>query len=235
MTAKKITAALKASSDPEKAAFFSRFFKNGPGEYAEGDKFLGVTVPKQRKVATEFSALAEPEIVRLLDSQHHECRLTAVFILVHQFEKAQDDLQRKRIYELYLSKTDRINNWDLVDASAHKIVGPWLNDRSRKPLYKLARSRDLWENRIAIIATFHFIRQNDLAETLTISKILLERPHDLIHKAVGWMLRELGKRDEQAMIGFIRKHYDAMPRTMLRYAIEKLPKLRRQKILAGNV
>lgn len=234
LTATQVTKALKAKSNPEKKAFFPKFFKTGKGEYGEGDQFIGTIVPDQRKIAAEFKLLPLTEVTKLLNSKLHECRLTALFILVDQFKKAKTDERRKEIYDYYLKMIDRVNNWDLVDSSCHKIVGPYLFERSRKPLYKLAKAKHLWKNRVAIITTYYFIKRDDLGTTIDIAEMLVNHPHDLIHKAVGWMLRELGKQDKELLLTFLKKHGPHMPRTMLRYAIEKLPKAHRQKILAGN-
>ena len=232
LTAKSVEKALREKRNPEKAEFFPKFFKAGKGEYAEGDKFIGVIVPDQRKIAAGFKTLPIVEIHRLLDSPFHECRLTGVLILVSQFEKAKSESDRKRIYEFYLKNADQINNWDLVDSSAHKIVGPFLLEKSHKPLFKLAKAKHLWKNRIAIIATFHFIKNDRLETTIELAEVLLHHEHDLIHKAVGWMLRELGKRNEQMLFLFLDLHAHEMPRTMLRYAIEKLTDKQRKSYLA---
>lgn len=232
MTAAQVQKALKEKRNPEKAAFFPRFFKAGPGEYAEGDQFIGVIVPDQRKIARAFRELPLPEIEKLLDSPLHECRLTAVFILVSQYEKAKTDAGKKSLYDFYLKKIDRVNNWDLVDSSAHKIVGPYLESRSRKPLYQLAKAKHLWKNRVAMIATYHYIKQGDFDDALQIAEILLKHQHDLIHKAVGWMLREIGNKNEPLMMQFIEQHHQKMARVMLRYAIEKLPQKKRKEILS---
>jgi 3-methyladenine DNA glycosylase AlkD len=233
MTAKEVSKQLSLFADPGKAIFLQRFFKTGPGEYAEGDRFLGVTVPNQRKIARQFKVLPFPEALKLLKSKWHEERLTALFILVNQFEKGSL-AEQKQIYDLYLKHTAHINNWDLVDSSAHQIVGGWLLERSRKPLYKLARSKSLWERRISIIATYHFIKQEDFKDTLAISEILLKDDEDLIHKAVGWMLREVGNRDHPLEVSFLKRHSHEMPRTMLRYAIEKFPEKLRKEFLTGT-
>ena len=234
MTARQVEFALKQIANPDKAAFFPRFFKTGKGEYGEGDKFIGVVVPDQRKIAKRFQSLPQAEITKLLDSKFHECRLTGLFILVGQYEKSQTAKQQKEIYEYYVRKLDRVNNWDLVDGSCHKIMGPYLFEKSRKPLLKLAKARNLWKNRVAIVTTYYFIKRDDLATTLEISEILLNHEHDLIQKAVGWMLRELGKQNEAVLSGFLKQHAANMPRTMLRYAIEKLPKTKRDKLMAGK-
>ncbi|MFK7767997.1 MAG: DNA alkylation repair protein [Mariniblastus sp.] len=234
-TASQVQTELLEQENPEKAANFRRFFKTGPGEYAAGDQFLGVTTPKQRQIASLYSELPPGEIEKLLASPVHECRLTAIFILVNQFERAKSDDAKKTIYEFYISHTDRINNWDLVDSSCHKIMGPYLKERSRKKLFQFARAKnDLWKNRIAIVTTFYFIRRGDLETTIELSEILLDHEHDLIHKAVGWMLRELGQQNETMLMLFLKQHYNEMSRTTLRYAIEKSPAATRKKILAGN-
>jgi 3-methyladenine DNA glycosylase AlkD len=214
---------LRAAANPEKARILQRFFKTGKGQYGEGDVFLGVMVPKQRAVAKRHSGLSLAEAEELLRSGIHEERLTALFILVHQFGKG-DAATRGRIYRFYMKNTRRINNWDLVDASAPYIVGPYLEGRDKAVLRKLARSPNLWERRIAILSTVHFIRCGDPGEALRVAEMLLGDPHDLIHKAVGWMLREVGKRcGEDVETAFLERHCRTMPRTMLRYAIERLP------------
>ena len=234
MTVRAIQQHLEALGDPEKAAHAQRFFKTGPGQYGEGDVFRGIRVPVLRKLAKDYQHLPLAETVALLQSPFHEDRLLALLILVRAFSKG-DDAVKKTIYDLYLKHTRWINNWDLVDASAHKIVGPFLMDRSKAPLYRLARSASLWERRIAIIATFHFIGHHHFEDTLAISEILLGDGEDLIYKAVGWMLREVGKRNLDAEEGFLQQHYRSMPRTMLRYAIERFPEPRRQGYLKGLI
>ncbi len=204
----------------EKADFFPYFFKTGKGQYGEGDMFIGVTVPDQRKVAKEFLGLSLEEIEKLLNSPVHEHRLTSLIILVEQFKKG-DEKQKEKIFKFYLRHTSRINNWDLVDASCRDIVGEHLQNKDRKILYKLAKSKNLWERRIAMVSTWAYIRMNDLNDTFAIAESLLNDKHDLMHKAVGWMLREAGKRDENALHGFLKKHIHQMPRTALRYSIEK--------------
>ncbi len=199
-----------------------RFFKCGPGQYGEGDAFLGIMVPALRKLSKEWTSIPVAEAFKLLQCRWHEARLLALMILVRKYERG-DETTRHEIYLLYLANTDRINNWDLIDISAPAIVGAYLLDRDRAPLYVLAKSSPLWERRIAIISTQHFIRCGDFADTLCIAEMLLHDPHDLIHKAAGWMLREVGKRDQPALERFLRKHARRMPRTMLRYAIERFP------------
>jgi 3-methyladenine DNA glycosylase AlkD len=213
---------LQATADPEKAAFFPRFFKSGPGEYGEGDKFLGITVPKQRAIAKQFKDLSITQTEKLVMSPWHEERLTGLFILVSQYQRG-DEVSKKETYDFYMNHTEWVNNWDLVDSSAPYIVGPQLQNQPDKikVLEKLARSKLIWDRRIAMLATFHYIRQGNPAEALTVAEILLHDPHDLIQKAVGWMLREIGKRcDTQIEKAFLDAHYKTMPRTTLRYAIE---------------
>jgi 3-methyladenine DNA glycosylase AlkD len=225
---------LRSFASKEKAKLLQGFFKTGPGEYGEGDIFLGVVVPNIRKVSKEFQGTPLPEIERLLASTIHEERLLALLMLVQAYAKG-DDGAKKKIYDLYLSNTKYINNWDLVDLSAPNIVGNYLIDKSRKPLYTLAKSTDLWERRIAILATFAFIKQNDHSDSLKIASLLLDDEHDLIHKAGGWMLREVGKRDLATEERFLKQYYKKMPRTMLRYAIERFPEGKRKKYLNGKV
>jgi len=234
MTASIIRNELQKLANPKIAEHSARFFKTGKGEYGEGDQFLGIRVPQQRKIAKKYRNLPLNEVRNLLQSDYHEKRLTALLILVYRFPKA-DPAEQKKIYDFYLSNTDRINNWDLVDSSAPKIMGPWLMNRPRDILFELATSDNLWERRIAIMATFHFIKQNDFEDTLKIADLLLDDPHDLIHKATGWMLREIGKRDEPLLESFLIPRYRDMPRTMLRYAIEQLPKNKRKAYLESAI
>lgn len=214
----------------------ARFFKTGPGQYGEGDIFGGVTVPDERKIAKKYwnlFSLADAE--KLLKSKIHEERMVALFILIEKFKKG-DARKRERVYKIYLRNTRHINNWDLVDLSAPNIVGEFLRDKPKAILYKLAKSGNLWERRIAILATFNFIYYGKCGETLKIAKILINDKHDLIHKAVGWMLRETGKRCSQKTLEkFLKPRYKKMPRTMLRYAIEKMPEAKRKKYLKGIV
>jgi 3-methyladenine DNA glycosylase AlkD len=221
---------LKAQSDRQKAKVLQRFFKTSKGEYAEGDIFLGVTVPKIRAIAKEHLDLPLDEVNRLLRSKFHEERLLALLILVMQFASAEE-VERESIFKLYLKNTRYINNWDLVDLSAPQIVGGFLKGKSRIILYNLVKSPLLWERRIAVLATFNFIRNNDFRDIFKIAALLLNDKEDLIHKAVGWMLREAGKRDNRAEELFLDKHYRRMPRTMLRYAIEKFPENKRKLYL----
>ena len=238
---------LQSFASKGKAEFLPRFFKAGPGGYAEGDRFIGVTVPNCRKVAKKYNDLHLTEIQKLLRSKIHEERLVALLILVEQFKKGDMKLKEK-IYNFYLKNTKYINNWDLVDLSADKIVGKYLYNNSNcattfkelppkgtEILKYLANSENLWERRMAIISTFNFIKRHRFKETLEISKILLTDKHDLIHKAVGWMLREVGKRSQWNLESFLKRHYKHMPRTMLRYAIERLPEEKRQTYLNGLI
>ena len=234
MTAKTLIAALQTISDPIKAEHSYGFFKAFPGGYGVGDKFLGIKVPDLRTIAKEFKNLTLPEIGELLRSQWHEVRLLSLFLLVGQFKRKKPDV-KEEIYLLYLDHLPYINNWDLVDSSAHYIVGVWLMDKERKILYRLAESDNLWERRIGIMSTFHFIRQGQFDDALAISLILLHDTEDLIHKAVGWMLREIGNRDGIIERNFLKSHYQTMPRTMLRYAIEKFPAAERQEYLKGTI
>jgi 3-methyladenine DNA glycosylase AlkD len=206
------------------------FFKTGPGEYGEGDRFLGVNVPALRRLARQYRDLPIGAVRQLLQSPWHEERLLALLILTRQYA-AGDERRRAAIYRFYLRNTRRINNWDLVDISADRIIGAHLGRRSRKRIRQLARSDMLWERRIAMVATFHYIRQGDFLDALSVAEMLLDDPHDLIHKAVGWMLREIGKRDRPAEERFLKKHAAVMPRTMLRYAIERFPPRLRQRYL----
>jgi 3-methyladenine DNA glycosylase AlkD len=229
-----ISKRLKQLADKEQAKVLQRFFKTGPGEYGEGDIFLGIKVPVIRKLAKEHRDISFKDVRQHLKSAIHEERLLALLLLVHNYSKGGEPV-RKIIYDHYLKNTGYVNNWDLVDLSAEHIVGAYLVDKSRRPLYSLARSKSLWERRIAMISTFHFIKQNDFADTLKLSEKLLNDEEDLIHKAVGWMLREVGKRDLQTEEDFLKNHYQKMPRTMLRYAIEKFPESKRQGYLKGRV
>ena len=225
---------LQELGNKEKAIKHQSFFKTGPGEYGEGDIFIGVTVPELRKLEKEYKTIPLREVKQLLHSSIHEERLLSLFLLIHRYSKG-DESEKKRIYELYLKDTKFINNWDLVDSSAGHIVGAFLFGKSKKPLYDFVKSENLWERRISIISTFYFIKRNQFSDTLKISKVLLSDKEDLIHKAVGWMLREVGKRDISVEENFLKKHYKNMPRTMLRYAIEKFPEPKRQRYLKGKI
>ena len=220
--AKEIRESLLVFADPEKASVLQGFFKTAKGAYGEGDKFVGIPVPKTRSVAKQYVYVAPEDVLPLLSDAVHECRLLALLIWVAQFPKS-DELRRKRIFDLYLSNTDKINNWDLVDLSAAQIVGCHLEEQDHTPLYQLAQSNLIWEQRISIVSTWQWIRKGCFDDTLAIADILLYNKHDLIRKAVGWMLREVGKKDKTRLCTFLDTRYRNMPRTMLRYAIEKFP------------
>ncbi|PLX22044.1 DNA alkylation repair protein [Candidatus Parcubacteria bacterium] len=222
---------LEELSNKKQKEISQKFFKTGKGEYAEGDIFLGIKVPVMRALARGFYDLSLNDLQTLLKSKIHEHRFIALVILSEKFKIADLEYQ-EAIYRLYLENTKNINNWDLVDISAPNIVGAYLKDKDRRVLYTLAGSKNLWERRIAIVSTFTFIRNNDFFETITISELLINDPHDLIHKASGWMLREMGKKDEKTLKKFLNKFKEKMPRTMLRYAIEKFKPEERKKYLA---
>jgi len=224
MSLSEIKNELKRLGDAERATHALRFFKTGKGEYGEGDKFIGASVPTQRAVAKKFKQIPLIEVFELMKSEFHEHRLTALFILVDKYKKA-DEKTKKQIADFYLANLKYVNNWDLVDSSAHKIIGEYLleNPGERDILYKLARSNHLWSKRVSIISTFTLIREKQSNDALKIAEILLKDEHDLMHKAVGWMIREIGNRDHATEKKFLDKHFKYMPRTMLRYAIEKLP------------
>ena len=208
---------LRKLANPEKAKILQGFFKTGRGEYGEGDIFLGITVPEQRKIAIRFKTLDIRDIQKLLDNKIHEQRLVALLILVEQYKKA-NDLVKKKIFDFYLTNTKKINNWNLIDLSAEKILGEYLLNKDKSIIYKLVKSGNIWERRIAVMTTFQFIKNRQYEATLRVAKILLSDKHDLIQKAVGWMLREIGKRDLKVEEEFLKKNYKMMPRTMLRYA-----------------
>jgi 3-methyladenine DNA glycosylase AlkD len=239
---------LEEKTNPSKAKILQRFFKTGKGEYGEGDVFLGISVPEQRKIAKEFKDILLSDVENLLNSEIHEKRLIGLLILIEQYKKTIKDederallekefgeKKKEEIFKFYLKKAkeNRINNWDLVDLSAHQIVGDYLLDKEKDILYELTKG-NLWEKRISIISTFAFIRNKEFDDSLRISEILLKDEHDLIHKAVGWMLREIGKKDVSILEDFLKKHYKNMPRTMLRYAIEKFDEEKRKRWLNGE-
>lgn len=224
---------LKKLSNKKKAVISQRFFKTGKGQYGEGDLFFGITVPQSRKLAIKYKDLAYPEIESLLKSPYHEERLIALLVLVHKFET--QEMEQRRVYDFYLRHAKLVNNWDLVDLSADKIVGGYLIDKPRDVLSKLAASKNIWERRIAMIACYSFIKNKEYEEGLKIAELLLNDQHDLIQKAVGWMLREIGKRDEKSLISFLKTHSKQMPRTSLRYAIERFSPSTRQKYLLGKI
>lgn len=234
---------LQKFADTKRAEGSARYFKTGKGEYGEGDVFIGLTLVQVRETAKKYKDLPLADVEKLLSSNIHEFRTTALVILKLQWRKAlrlrsgqASEAGRKKIYDFYLANRKHINNWDLVDISAPEIVGGWMieHTKERKLLYTLARSNNLWEKRIAILATFAFIKQKDFHDALAIAELLLKDKHDLIHKAVGWMLREVGKMDETVLITFLKKHYKSIPRTALRYAIEKFPESRRKQYLLGD-
>ena len=234
-TAEDVRQALRAEASADTAEKSQRFFKTGPGEYAEGDQFLGVSVPMQRRIARDFRGLPLAEIGHLLRDPVHECRLTGLILMVGKYRPA-DPEEKQALVDLYLSNLDHVNNWDLVDTSAPGILGEHLlQTEDRSILNELAASGDLWRQRTAVLATLTFIRAGRFAETLRLAEELLPHPHDLIHKAVGWMLREVGERDRAAEEAFLARHYPSMPRTMLRYAIEKFPPELRTAYLEGTV
>ncbi len=221
MKAKEIIAELEKHVNSQKREFLPYFFKTGKGQYGEGDKFLGIVVPDIRLVARKFRETSFDEITILLDSEYHECRMCALLLLVERFKKSNEP-DRELIYNFYLSNTNRVNNWDLVDLSAPYIVGEYLKNRSREDLYRLAASSVLWEQRIAVVSTATLIRNNDFIDIIKLAELLLYHSHDLMHKAIGWMLREMGKRNKEILLDFLEKHSKEMPRTMLRYSLEKL-------------
>jgi 3-methyladenine DNA glycosylase AlkD len=225
---------LNLYASPQKAEALKRFFKTGKGQYGEGDIFIGVQVPDSRKIVRKYASISLKDILILLRSKIHEKRLIALLIMVER-SKRSDECERGILYKKYLENTKYINNWDLVDLSADKIVGSYLFDKPKDILYSLAASENLWERRISILATFDFIKKGLSEDTLKLAKILLNDRHDLIHKAVGWMLREVGKRCSQAILEkFLLANYKQMPRTMLRYAIERLPEVLRVQYLNGE-
>jgi len=227
---------LKEHIETGKKEILQSFFQTGKSGYAENDIFIGVRVPMQRKVAKEiYKDIPFDKIPKLLEDPIHEVRLTTLFIMIHHYEKSKDNI-KKHIYEMYLKNTHKVNNWDLVDASAHKIVGRYIYDYNldRKILYKLAESKDLWTQRISVVANWYLISKNEIEHIFKISKKLLDHKHHLIHKASGWMLREAGKKDIGALKEFIKENYSNMPRTMLRYSIEKFPELERKNYLKGE-
>ena len=235
---------MMAHADPTQVAGLARFFKTGPGQYGEGDKFLGIKVPVTRAVVKEcWKQLDFPALEACIESEYHEVRLAALLALVEIYKHAKrfrvkpgmTGISQQACVDFYLAHTDRINNWDLVDLSCYPLLGEWLLDKDRTLLYELARSgKTLWEQRIGMVSTMTFIRHGQLEDTFAIADILLHHPHDLIHKAVGWLLREAGKKDKAALVAWLQPRYAQMPRTMLRYAIEKFPEAERQLYLSGH-
>ncbi|MBT3981523.1 MAG: DNA alkylation repair protein [Bacteriovoracaceae bacterium] len=234
LSAAQVKSSLKKLEDKDKALFLSRYFKTAPGEYGHGDKFLGIKVPESRKIARSSRNLSLPEIQKLLDSKYHEQRLVGLFILVLKFDQASDK-EQKSIYHFYVKNLNNVNNWDLVDSSAPQIVGRFLLNKDKAILYKWASSKNLWKRRVSILSTLHFIREKKYRDALNIGEVLLDDSEDLIHKGVGWMLREIGNRDIKKEEMFLKKHYQKMPRTMLRYAIEKFPEKKRKDYLLGRI
>jgi len=231
---KQIREELKNKASKEKAKISQSFFKTGKGQYGEGDVFIGVTVPEQRIIAKRYVSASLKDIEYFLQSPIHEFRFTALVILTEQFQKAKEK-DRKEIFNFYIEQKEYINNWDLIDCTTPNIVGAYLFDKDKTLLYDFAQSSSMWERRMSIVATFYFIRKNQYKETLDIAELLLKDKEDLIHKAVGWMLREVGKRDQEVLEMFLKKHYTTMPRTMLRYAIEKFPEEKRKSYLNPKV
>ena len=226
---------IRALANKERANHSKKFFKTGKGEYGYGDIFLGVRVPKIRLIAKKNIDISITDMKTLIKSKYHEERLLGLIILVNKYSKSKDEKDRDQLYNIYVSSFKYVNNWDLVDVTCAHVIGKHLFDKDRSILYTWAKSNDLWTKRIAIVSTHCFIRKNDLQETFKIAKILLNDEHDLIHKAVGWMLREAGKKDMEKEEIFLKKHYKTMPRTMLRYAIERFPEPKRQKYLKGTI
>ncbi len=219
---------LRKLADKKRAKLLQGYFKTGKGEYGEGDMFIGLTVPQVRVIAKKYKELPLADVEELLHNKIHEYRLTALIILTYK-------KLTKEIVDLYLRNTTHINNWDLVDLSSHAILGTYLLGKPRKILYTLAKSKNIWERRIAVISTFAFLRNGDIADSLKLAGMLINDPHDLMHKAVGWVLREVGKQDGKALVDYLSTRYKTMPRTMLRYAIEKFDKIRRRKYLKGTI
>lgn len=229
---RQLTTDLIQLGSPEKAAFLSRFFKTGKGQYGEGDVFLGITMPEIREVVKKYPLLSITEWTELLRSPYHEFRMAALIGLMKRFQKAKkDEPNQQRIFDIYLANLNNINNWDLVDVTCRDIVGSFLFDKDRSILYELAKRPHLWSQRVAIVSTWYFISRNQFTDTLQLSELLLSHTHDLIHKAVGWMLREVGKRDELVLEEFLDAHITQMPRTALRYAIERFPESKRKYYL----
>jgi 3-methyladenine DNA glycosylase AlkD len=234
MTLTELRADFRGLGNPDDVENLSRFFKCGTGEYGEGDRFLGIRVPVTRKAVKRYRGVAQKTILSLLRSPYHEERLLAVLLLVDNYERG-DAAIRQAIFETYLANREGLNNWDIIDSSAYKIVGPWLADKPRDVLYELAAAKSLWDRRIAMLSCYHFIKHKDFEDALRIAALLRDDSEDLIHKAVGWMLREIGNRDRSREEQFLKKYYAKMPRTMLRYAIEKFSKDERRAYLDGRI
>lgn len=236
MSLEKIKEELKNNSNPEKAKGYQRFFKTGKGEYGEGDIFFGISMPVQREIAKKYIHLSLDALQNLLNSKIHEYRMIALIILIKKYKKAKKNLlEKRRIYEFYMKNTKNINNWDLVDISCPHIVGDFLSREGVDILKMLAKSDNLWERRISVVSTFTLIKKRNLGDSLALADMLLHDEHDLIHKAVGWMLREVGKKNINVLEIFLSTRYKNMPRTMLRYAIEKFPENKRKKYLKGEI
>lgn len=231
-----IIESLKDKANPEKVDFFPRFFKTRPGEYGEGDMFLGVKVPDQRKIAKEFyREISMDDLSELIQNPYHEVRMTGLIALVYRYEKAKSEEERKELSDFYLHHLDWVNNWDLVDTSCPRILGHYYWKKEKDLFYHLAGSHDLWRQRIAMISSLFWIKKGEFKDALEIAEMLKDHPHDLIHKAVGWMLREIGNEDIATELNFLKKHYQSMPRTALRYAIEKFPEDMRQDFLKDRI
>ena len=227
---------LKSAGNSEKSAFLLRFFKTGPGEYGEGDRFLGVTVPQQRAITKRFfQKFSIQDYRELIQNQFHEVRLTTLLMLVYRYEKTKSEAEQKELVEFYLSNLDFVNNWDLVDSSCYQILGHFYWRKDKSIFYELADSGHLWRQRVAMISSYFWIKKGEFSDALALAEKLKNHPHDLMHKAVGWMLREIGNRNFEVEMEFLKKHYQAMPRTALRYAIEKFPEELRQDFLKGNI
>ncbi len=223
MIEKEIEKEIYSLRNQDKSLILTKFFKTQKGEYSEGDLFLGVTVPQSRVIVKKYYDKIEyQKLEYLINHKYHEIRFIGLNILVLKYEKETEPLEKEKLVNYYIKNLKGVNNWDLVDSTAYKILGPHLIDKDKSILYKFAESKNLWENRISIISTLYFIKNNQFNDTISISQILINHPHDLIHKAVGWMLREIGKKDKKILLDFLNKYYLTMPRTMLRYAIEKL-------------
>ncbi|MDA0990829.1 MAG: DNA alkylation repair protein [Verrucomicrobia bacterium] len=233
-TADTIINRVRRAGSADRADQARRYFKTGPGEYGEGDVFVGVRMPELRKLSRDYRETAEAAVVDLLASEIHEVRLLALLIMVQQARRG-DPQEQARLYRLYLKHKGRVNNWDLVDLSAEHLVGGYLLTRSRDPLHKLSASRSLWDRRIAMLATFHFIKRDDFTTTMILAERYIGDPEDLMHKATGWMLREVGRRDRRLLENFLKQHLSDLPRTLLRYAIEHFPESRRQQYLRGTL
>lgn len=223
---------IAACARDDRAIASARFFKTGPGQYGEGDRFRGLTMGDQRRIAKSYRDLGFPDIERLLESPWHEDRMIGLLITVLRYERAENDTERRRVFDFFVEHRSSVNNWDLVDVTTPNIIGDFLlRTKKKRLLHRFARSKNLWERRMAIIATFPCIRNGDFTDTLSLVETLLHDSHDLLHKATGWMLREIGKRDRKTLIRFLETHASRMPRTMLRYAIEKLPRSERHHFL----